>query len=568
MKKRIYRSICLTAMAAVLAAMLLAICFFSGQYTAILQADLRDECRLLAAALPAGKLSDSILPPRARATLLEEDGTVIWDSSSDPSAMENHLDRPEVQQALRTGEGSCIRYSHTLDEETCYYAMRLDSGMVLRMSRSYGSALSILAPIIPSLCLILVAVLLASVLISARLTKTILTPIVKLGSSLNGELPQEYYEELAPFVSKIRRQRQQLRRQIQRLQNERDTVSVITGNMREGLITIAPDQKVLSFNPSALTLLHAPPGNYQGRSYLNISRSDELHRCVCTALSGASADGQILEEGQCCRIFASPVLQSGTCSGAVVLLMDSTQQEQNERMRRDFSANVSHELKTPLTSISGFAEIIESGMASTPEDCRMFAGRIVRESSRLIALIDDIIRLSRLDEGVQMDLCRCSLQSIARDTISSLEPVAEKRQVSLCLEDGPEVFLTACPSMLSELCFNLCENAIKYNKQGGSVTIRAWQEGQNAILQVRDTGIGISAEHQGRIFERFYRVDKSRSKQTGGTGLGLSIAKHIVERHNGSIQVQSHPGVGTAMTVTLPVQGPPRQEEENAADHL
>ena len=235
--------------------------------------------------------------------------------------------------------------------------------------------------------------------------------------------------------------------------------------------------------------------------------------------------------------------------------MDSTQQEQNERMRRDFSANVSHELKTPLTSISGFAEIIESGMASTPEDCRMFAGRIVRESSRLIALIDDIIRLSRLDEGVQMDLCRCSLQSIARDTISSLEPVAEKRQVSLCLEDGPEVFLTACPSMLSELCFNLCENAIKYNKQGGSVTIRAWQEGQYAILQVRDTGIGISAEHQGRIFERSYRVDKSRSKATGGTGLGLAIVKHIAVLHGARIELHSTVGTGTTIRVNFPGGG-------------
>ena len=561
MKNRIYRSICLTAVAAVLAAMFLAICFFSKQYTSVIQADLRDECRLLAAALPEEGLEKGVLPSRARATLLEEDGSVIWDSSGDPSAMENHLDRPEVQQALQAGEGSSIRYSDTLGQETCYYAILLEDGRVLRMSRSYGSALSMLAPIVPSLCLVLLGVLLASVLISARLTRLILAPIAKLGSSLNGELPAEYYEELAPFVSKIRRQRQQIRRQIQRLQNERDTVSVIIGNMREGLITIAPDQRILSLNPSALTLLHAPAGNYQGRSYLNLSRSDELHRCVCAALSGESADGQILEQGQCCRIFASPVLQSGSCSGAVVLLMDATQQQQSERMRRDFSANVSHELKTPLTSISGFAEIIESGMAATPEDCRMFAGRIVRESSRLIALIDDIIRLSRLEEGAQMDLCRCSLQAIARDTIGSLEPVAEKRQVTLTLEESPEVNLVACPSMISELCFNLCENAIKYNHPGGTVTIRALQEGQNALLQVEDTGIGIPAEHQQRIFERFYRVDKSRSKQTGGTGLGLSIAKHIVERHHGAIQVQSNPGQGTVMTVTLPLQGPPPAED-------
>lgn len=353
------------------------------------------------------------------------------------------------------------------------------------------------------------------------------------------------------LLEKIRGQQRMIRRQTEELADDRGTIKAITDNMREGLVILTPAETVLSVNSSAISLLGAAQRNYLGQSLWALSRLPQLRETVSQALRGKAAGFSAWCGQRYCRFFASPVYQDRELTGAILLILDDTQRERSEKLRREFSANVSHELKTPLTSISGFAEMIETGMAAG-EDARKFAGQITREAARLQALIDDIIRLSRLDEHAPTPMGRVCLTAICREVLESLEVVARRRGVALALT-GPEVWVWGNAGMLTELMTNLCDNAIKYNREGGSVTVEtAAPGGATAAVTVRDTGIGIPEASFQRVFERFYRVDKSRSKRTGGTGLGLSIAKHLVECHGGGISLSSRLGEGSAFTVTLP----------------
>lgn len=353
------------------------------------------------------------------------------------------------------------------------------------------------------------------------------------------------------LLEKIRGQQRMIRRQTEELADDRGTIKAITDNMREGLVVLTPAETVLSVNSSAISLLGAAQRNYLGQSLWALSRLPQLRETVSQALRGKAAGFSAWCGQRYCRFFASPVYQDRELTGAILLILDDTQRERSEKLRREFSANVSHELKTPLTSISGFAEMIETGMAAG-EDARKFAGQITREAARLQALIDDIIRLSRLDEHAPTPMGRVCLTAICREVLESLEVVARRRGVALALT-GPEVWVWGNAGMLTELMTNLCDNAIKYNREGGSVTVEtAAPGGATAAVTVRDTGIGIPEASFQRVFERFYRVDKSRSKRTGGTGLGLSIAKHLVECHGGGISLSSRLGEGSAFTVTLP----------------
>lgn len=354
------------------------------------------------------------------------------------------------------------------------------------------------------------------------------------------------------LLRKIRGQERMILRQKEELADDRGTIKAITDNMQEGLILLSPAGTILSVNSSAISLLGAGRRDYAGRSIQELSRLPQLRGAIADALGGKAVSFSAQCGPRFCRFLANPVYQEEELTGSILLILDETQRERSEKQRRDFTANVSHELKTPLTSISGFAEMIETGMASG-EDARNFARRITHESGRLLALIDDIIRLSRLDEQVPVPMSRVSLTAVCREVLATLGMMAEKRWVTLSLT-GPEVFVRGSAGMLSELMTNLCENAVKYNREGGSVTVEISRDPAAGVVTaaVRDTGIGIPAASFQRVFERFYRVDKSRSKQTGGTGLGLSIAKHLVEYHGGSIALESALGEGSVFTVTLP----------------
>ena len=559
MEKRIFRSLTITSVAAVLLAVVLSLFAFHGFRMSENRETLRADCRMLREAVETSSLTPLEVLERLegslghlRLTLVRPDGAVAYDSSHDAGAMENHLQRPEVQAALETGWGEDQRTSDTLGEGAIYCAVRLEDGSVLRAALLQEGLLATAAPLLPILCGIILALLCAGIVISSHTTRSILRPIAALAEQLDGPAPEDCYDELAPFLRKIRGQQRMILRQMEELADDRGTIKAITDNMQEGLIILSLQQTILSVNSSAVTLLGARPRDYAGRGILALSQLPQLKAAVEDALEGRASAPVAKCGSRFCQLFASPVYLEEQLTGAIVLILDVTEREKAEKMRRDFSANVSHELKTPLTSISGFAEMIETGMASG-EDAKNFARKITRESARLLALIDDIIRLSRLDEHLPTPMVRLSVNAVCREVLASLAPVAEKRRVDLSLS-GPEIWVRGNAGMLTELLTNLCDNAVKYNRDGGSVSVEtAEQPLQGTVtLTVRATGIGIPAGSFQRVFERFYRVDKSRSKQTGGTGLGLSIAKHIVDCHGGRIAVESVLGEGSAFTVTLP----------------
>ena len=572
MEKRIFRSLTITSVAAVLLAVLLSLLAFHGFLMNENQETLRADCRMLREAVESSSLTPLEVLERMngslghlRITLVEPDGSVAYDSGSDPEEMESHLLRPEVQEALELGWGEDQRTSDTLGESTIYCAARLEDGSVLRVSMVQEGLLATAAPLLPILCGIILALLCAGIVISSHTTRSILRPIAALAERLDGPAPEDCYDELAPFLRKIRGQQQMILRQMEELADDRGTIKAITDNMQEGLIIVSLQQTILSVNSSAVILLGARPRDYAGRGILALSQLPQLKQAVEDALDGRASAPVAKCGSRFCQLFANPVYLEKQLTGAIVLILDVTEREKAEKMRRDFSANVSHELKTPLTSISGFAEMIEAGMA-TGEDARDFARRITRESARLLALIDDIIRLSRLDEHIPTPMARLSVNTVCREVLASLEPVAQKRQVTLSLS-GPEIWVRGNAGMITELVTNLCDNAIKYNHEGGSVSVETAEQPMSGTvtLAVRDTGIGIPSGSFQRVFERFYRVDKSRSKQTGGTGLGLSIAKHIVDCHGGRIAVESVLGEGSVFTVTLPAW---REEAPSAPTSL
>lgn len=497
------------------------------------------------------------LPKVVRVTFITADGTVLYDSDAEASKMENHLDRPEIQKAIQAGSGEDIRDSSTTDSSTYYYALRLSDGNVLRLAQQYSSIRSMVLASIPGIGVVMIILFGMALLLSRWLAQWMMKPVERAVHALDqAGVNTESYAELKPFFSHIQAQDQEIHTQKEILEQEREILGIITNNMREGLLLVSKDKNIVSVNPSAIHMLAgrvAEPSEFIGKNYLIVNRTQELHDCVMTALSGESLNDDFTMHGRVYHIYASPMLRLGEVDGAVVIVLDETQQRMAERSRQEFSANVSHELKTPLTSISGYAEMMENGMVASMDDIRKFSGSIHKEALRLIALIEDIIRLSRIEEEAKepQSLEPVELDDLCEAVLESLEPVAKKAEVSLHLETCPAVLLGE-DGMLSELVYNLCENAIKYNHPDGNVWLRLSQDDKEIEICVKDDGIGIPEESRLRVFERFYRVDKSHSKQIGGTGLGLSIVKHVVEYHHGRVELDSALGVGTEIRVFLP----------------
>lgn len=476
-----------------------------------------------------------------RITLISPDGTVLYDSVARADAMENHLSREEVVQALREGTGKSSHYSSTVLKKNLYYALRLEDGNVLRLSREQSSLGAMLLNMAWPIAATVAGLLLLAAGLSVRLARQITQPI----NAISPDDPQDVYPELQPLTQRLRQQRETIRNQMDELSRRMREFSAMTENMSEGFLLIDLRGHVLTENHSASMLLPTDADNIAKCS------QRELCQAAQQALTGQRCE-RLLQQGErTLSVIASPVLESGQVTGAVVLTLDVTEREQREKLRREFSANVSHELKTPLTSISGFAELMSQGLVP-PDKVREFSLDIQKECTRLTNLGEDIIDLSRLEEGGgDMTWEDIDLYTLCDDVLQSLEPVAKRQAVTLRLA-GESLQVRGVYQVLREMIYNLCDNAIKYNRSGGSVTVTVARSAGRASVAVADTGIGIPYEDQSRVFERFYRVDKSHSRAIGGTGLGLSIVKHAAALHGAEIKLQSQPEDGTVITVLFP----------------
>ena len=553
MTRKIFQSM----IAVVVSVLLLSLALITGVLYEHFESAMLDQMRTTASFVEQGvkedgmKYLDEMSSSQCRITWIEADGTVKFDNRSDPSTMENHADRAEVKEALENESGTSIRRSSTLSEHTLYYAKRMQDGTVLRLAMSQRSVLFLMGGMIsPVVFIFLAACALAGVL-SYRVSKKIVKPL----GSIDLQHPEqvETYDELSPFLQRIAAQNREIRSQMEEIRKQQQEFSMITENMSEGLFVVDRNYQILSYNRSAVRIFGMAPESVP-ENLLAVNRSEGFRSVVDSALKGRHAQENLELDGRVYQIIASPVCQQEDALdlvGAVILTLDVTEKEAQEQYRREFTANVSHELKTPLTSISGIAEIIRNGIVR-PEDIPHFAGKIYDESQRLITLIRDIIKLSLLDENqVPMERESVDLLETARDVVQQLASVARKNGVTL-VTNGSHGVVNGVRQVLGEMVYNLCENAVKYNRPGGRVWVDVRQAADHVELCVKDTGIGIPAAEQGRIFERFYRVDKSHSKAVGGTGLGLSIVKHGAALHHAAIHVDSEPGEGTAITLTFP----------------
>ncbi len=488
-----------------------------------------------------------------RVTLIAPDGSVLFDNFADPAALPDHLAREEVQQALRTGTGRASRDSETVLERTHYYALRLSDGSVLRTACTQKSIVSMALLLLAPLLWVIALVLILCGVLSYRLAQQITRPINAI--DLDDPVPDASYKELAPLVSRIQELQRTSRSQLDELSLRQREFTAITKNMREGFLLLDGRARILSGNQSAMQLLSLEPDSDPLCDLRTVCHVPELLSAVDTALAGNHAEVLLTREAVTWQVIANGVTSGGSTVGAVVLLMDVTEREQREALRREFSANVSHELKTPLTSISGFAELMQAGLVP-PEKMQEFSADIYRESRRLLALVNDIIKLSRLDEGAgRLERQSVDLYALSQHVLCSLQSVAEQRNIRLTL-CGEHISVSGAAALLEEMLYNLCDNAVKYNVDGGSVTVRVRACGGETLLTVSDTGIGIPYAHQSRVFERFYRVDKSHSKAVGGTGLGLSIVKHAAQYHNARLELQSDVGKGTEIRIFFPAARP------------
>ena len=553
MTKKIFSSIMLTAACVLLASMITIVGFLRDYFGGIEESGLREELGIAEvgvedegtdylAALPDGQ---------RRFTWIAADGSVIYDTKADTDSLENHSDREEFKAALETGAGESVRYSNTLMQKTMYAARRLDDGTVLRVSVSTATVGALLLGVTQPMLAVLAAALILSAILAKHISRRVVAPLNELDLEHPLDDSNAAYEELAPVLGRINRQRSQINSQLRELRRRTDEFAQVTGSMREGLVLLNEQGYILSMNPAARNIF-AVEGDCAGKDFLTVDRSCDMSAAVRSAME--SGHGRLHERhgGRIYQVDVSRIDSDGAAIGTVILVFDVTEQESAEQMRREFTANVSHELKTPLQGIIGSAELIENGMVQ-PEDMPRFVGHIRAEAQRLVTLIGDIIRLSQLDEGEVLPKERLDLLEVAQGAADDLQAEAEKKNVHLSVSGEPAE-LEGVRQLIYEVAYNLGDNAIKYNVDGGSVSINVSSDGKNAKLTVSDTGIGIAAEDQSRIFERFYRVDKSHSKESGGTGLGLSIVKHAVQYHGGRISMDSAPGKGTSMSVILPIQ--------------
>lgn len=560
MTKKIFKSILSVALVILLSSLVMIIGVLYDYFRGVQKNQLRTELAFAAEGVEDGGVSylEGLNDDSCRITLVGEDGTVLYDSVESADKMGNHADREEIKEAREYGTGEASRYSSTLTEQTIYISKLLSDGSVLRVSVSHATVPALVFGMLQPLIVVLLLAFILSSVLAHRLSEKIVEPLSAI--DLDKPLENNTYDELAPVLSHIEKQHRQIARQMYDLDRSRSEFEAVTHNMKEGLVLTSERGEIISINPSAASFfLGVKPDSAEfyehekgciGKDFLTLDRSRETHELIERAQANGEAESRVSRWGREYQLNASRVLSDGKFTGIVLLIFDVTDKVFAERNRREFTANVSHELKTPLQSIMGSAELIENGLVK-PEDMKDFSDRIYKEAARLLTLIEDIIRLSQLDENVELAWENLDIAKMASDTAALLRDTAEKKNVIINLDCEPtEIY--GVRQLYSEIIYNLCENAIKYNKDGGSVTVSVHPKNGGIELTVSDTGIGIPPEHRSRVFERFYRVDKSHSKATGGTGLGLSIVKHAVQYLGGQIDLTSRVGEGTKITVFFP----------------
>ncbi len=549
MRKKIFRSLLLVSVLMLLLCTLISTAYLHNSFNQELESHLSIELELASDAVEGMDIDylKGINDETYRFTVVEQDGTVIYDTKVEASTLSNHADREEIREALNHGKGSSARYSSTLTEKTYYEAVRLSDGRVLRVSVSRMTVGGAFIKVLPMFLLIVIIAIIVSFFVSHSMAKHITAPLYAL--DLDHPTENDTYEELSPVLTKIRHQHNQIKTQMNALKQKTEELEQIISSMNEGLIILNAKGAVVAMNQAAkdIFLVHDDP---KGKQFLQLERSPEMSNTILEALEAGHAELLQHKNGREYQFTVSRILSQGEEVGVLILSFDITEKAYAERNRQEFTANVSHELKTPLQTIIGSAELLENGLVK-PGDTSRFIGIIKKEATRLVNLINDIIRLSQLDEKAEATMESVDMKAIANEVVEVLTPSAQSKNVTLHLHCGNLQTIGVC-RYLYEILYNLCDNAIRYNKDGGKINITLDKQGKGTVITVSDTGIGIPAAHQARIFERFYRVDKSHSKQTGGTGLGLSIVKRAVMLHSGKVELNSTPGIGTTIKVILP----------------
>lgn len=550
MTKRIFKAICTAALGVFVVTMLLIMGVLYEYFSTVQQSQLKSQTVLASQGVEKQGIDyfDGLNVEHFRITWIAANGDVLYDSVSDSDSMDNHVQREEIRQALNTGYGESSRYSSTLMKRYLYCAQRLSDGTVLRLSITHNTVFVLLIGMLQPILIVIAVAAILSFVLANGLSKRIVEPLNQL--NLDEPLNNDGYDELAPLLRRIYSQQQQLTLQKNSLAQKQNEFDTIVGQLEEGMILLDKAGKIITANQAAMRLLDTKNKQLQGIDLLSVNRNMQLQEAVQEAMNGRNAVRKTTLHGRTIQIQAAVIGGQNSKSGVAVVLFDITQAEQAEQRRREFTANVSHELKTPLQSISGYSELLKCGLAK-PEDVQPFSARIYSEAQRLIALVEDIINLSHLDAGTGYEWDTVDLREAAQIVVDSRKDLAAENGVRLTLT-GESVTIRGIPELVRDILCNLCDNAIKYNRPNGSVSVTVTKEHNTAVLTVSDTGIGIPDEDLDRIFERFYRVDKSRSKEVGGTGLGLSIVKHAAQLMNAEIDVDSEVGTGTAITITFP----------------
>ena len=551
MRKKIFTGIISVALAVIILCGTFLIGILYGHFNDLVFDELENQLYFISNAVADGgdEYLQSVSGCENRITVVNEDGTVAYDSKTDPEDMDNHLMREEIREAFEYSEGNSLRYSDTIGTRTLYYANRMDAGRVIRISAEVSSVWALVLDVLQPMIAVLILAVIAALVLSRAISKRIVKPINNV--DLNKPELDEPYEELAPLVQKIRGQNLHIREQMNELKRRQTEFNIMTENMSEGFLLIDSKTEILSYNPAALRLLGVTKEDAQNsRSILEINRSESVISAVEAALEGRHSEQSLTSEGRIYHIAANPVLNSEKVSGVIIMILDVTEAQKREQLRREFTSNVSHELKTPLTTIYGISDMLCGGIVKA-EDIKEFSETIRSESQRMITLIDDIIKLSRLDEGGKnVKKSPVDLLAAAKTVAERLSFYAKQKGVRITVQ-GESTVINGTPSVIDEMLYNLADNGIKYNKPNGEVTVTVGKKDGKSFFSVKDTGIGIPAEEQERVFERFYRVDKSHSRQIGGTGLGLSIVKHGAIFHGAQIMMESTQNIGTEITVVF-----------------
>lgn len=548
MTKRIFRAVCITSVTVLFASIILIMGVLYEYFNEMRKNQIKSELSLAKNAVEAEGISylEKLEKSDYRLTWIDKSGNILFDSQSNSENMENHLEREEVKKAFETGAGESERYSSTLTEKMIYCAELLDNGTVLRISASQLTVLTLFLGIAQPIAIVFVVALVISFFFASRISKRIVEPLNSI--DLNNPLENDAYDEISPFLSRIANQQKQIKLQENELNQRKNEFLAITSNMNEGLVLLGKNKKIISLNSSAESFFTSE-SDCTGKSFIEIERSSEIIHSLEKAELNDTSEVQINRNGRIFQLNISCIRDTGELSGFVILIFDVTEKIDSENRRREFTANVSHELKSPLQSIMGSAELIETGIVKK-EDMPKFIGNIRSEATRLLTLINDIIKLSQLDEGTVLHEQEFDLYSLIQENIDILKDSAEKKNISVSLK-GESINIKSIRPLVSEIIYNLIDNAIKYNIENGKVNITVSEDNKGIYFSVADTGIGIPPEYQERVFERFYRVDKSHSKETGGTGLGLSIVKHAVQDIGADIRLESISGKGTVVTVIL-----------------